>query len=114
MARSFTDRLRRWSGTHAKACAFCGGLRPGDRSLTGSRRSKICAGCVQECQTRLAEAPMANPPLRRTVWLAQMYCSFCGHSPAPNRELVPGPRVWICSECLTKYHSELIAPRTSP
>ncbi|MGA4846610.1 ClpX C4-type zinc finger protein [Streptomyces sp. G5(2025)] len=112
MARGGMDRLRRLSGRYAKSCAFCGGYRSdGLHQLAGGRRTKICAGCLRECRSLLAESDDQRfpTPSRRTIWLAQMYCSFCGRGPTRSRRFVAGPRVWICSVCAEAYGASLSA-----
>jgi len=38
----------------------------------------------------------------------RLYCSFCGKSQAEVRQLIAGPEVCICDECVDMMHHALI------
>jgi ATP-dependent protease Clp ATPase subunit len=103
-------------------CSFCGKRRLEVRKLISGGRVFICNECVARCREILGPAPpiaeATDDPLRRTADLPaqtldddddvtaekkppdEQHCSFCGAVKTDVANLVTGPTVYICNECV--------------
>jgi ATP-dependent protease Clp ATPase subunit len=103
-------------------CSFCGKRRGEVGKLISGPRVFICNECVARCRQILGpapppEAPPAQPERTTADLPAQAlpededvtaekkppdesHCSFCGKARTDVGQLVSGPTVHICNECI--------------
>jgi ATP-dependent protease Clp ATPase subunit len=104
-------------------CSFCGKRRGEVRKLISGPRVFICNECVARCRevigprpSRLADDGVdlerttedlpAQPPAEDDDVTAERkppdaaHCSFCGKVKTDVANLIAGPTVYICNECV--------------
>ena len=92
--------LRRVEDYH---CSFCGKRRGEVRKLISGPRVFICDQCVMLCvdilQKEKAAAPGGAQPDEKKA-PPNLTCTFCGKSHRAVEQLIAGPTVYICNECV--------------
>ena len=91
------------------ACAFCGKSQRQVRKLIAGPTVYICDECIKLCNDILAEEKhkkreARDQPERENEKRAKesitFCCSFCGKTQREVRNLIAGPSVYICNECI--------------
>jgi len=80
-------------------CSFCGKSRPELFGLVGfaGKDARICDECTGMCFDVLAEETEGRDQRARSLGI--LSCSFCDRSRHDVRQLIAGPRVFICDGC---------------
>ena len=96
------------------SCSFCGKPQKTVQPLLAGPRVYICEECVAS-SNEIVEEARKNPPETVTeedsedipryldgtpIDLDTYVCSFCGESYKETNELIAGPSVFICDECV--------------
>ena len=92
-----------------QACSFCSESCP--KLITGPIGTNICSRCLDICVEIISHNPIKPGEERRSASSgeAPLRCSFCGKNQDEVAQLVAGPTVYICNECVTHYVSSLRA-----
>jgi ATP-dependent protease Clp ATPase subunit len=83
-------------------CSFCGKSQHEVRKLSAGPKNCICNECLGICidVIREDERSSAGRPQSVEQETAALFCSFCDKSQHDVRQLIAGPAVFICNECV--------------
>ena len=95
-------------------CSFCGKTRSEVQAFISGPRVFICDECVQLTSDIVVADSEIEPDALRSVSdtdedskenenfpdASTMHCSFCGKSQREVRQMMAGPSVFICNECV--------------
>jgi len=119
-------------------CSFCGKRKNEVRKLVSGPRVFICNECIVRCRDILGPPPPRRaddhessarttmdemtselPPEDEDITAEKKppddrHCSFCGKAKTDVDQLVNGPTVYICNECVELCEDILASDDTQP
>ena len=87
-------------------CSFCSASRP--KLIAGPIGTNICSKCLNVCVEIISHNARETGKERISGSGGHaLRCSFCSKNQDEVKQLIAGPTVYICNECVSNYLSTL-------